>query len=209
MPVVGEIESALISSREERRKKWPSAARLQDKHIQNCKLVPHRTELLNRLPKQAICAELGILKGEFSQKILESTSPTRLHLIDTHNAHLEAARQRFSAEVERGQVHLHFGKSWEKMATFSDGYFDWVYIDACHCYECVSRDLEVTRHKIRANGLIVLNDYIYFAPMDFKKYGVVEATNEFCLRHNFEMVFMALHGRTYNDVVLRALPRSE
>src|ERR1700679_3478846 len=41
-----------------------------------------RQALLARLPKQAICAEIGVWKGAFSRQILEEARPLELHLID-------------------------------------------------------------------------------------------------------------------------------
>ena len=41
-----------------------------------------RAELLKRTPKDSICAEVGVWKGEFSKQILKRTSPRMLHLID-------------------------------------------------------------------------------------------------------------------------------
>ncbi|MGH7859695.1 MAG: hypothetical protein ACREQY_20400, partial [Candidatus Binatia bacterium] len=41
-----------------------------------------RAFLLRMLPRDAVCAEIGVWKGELSRRILDKTSPRRLHLID-------------------------------------------------------------------------------------------------------------------------------
>ena len=51
-------------------------------NVKNTKVLTGRKHLLENLPKDAICAEIGVNKGKFSMQILDYCKPKRLHLID-------------------------------------------------------------------------------------------------------------------------------
>lgn len=46
------------------------------------KFIHPRRILLAKMPKNSVCAEIGVYKGEFSQQILSLVKPKKLHLID-------------------------------------------------------------------------------------------------------------------------------
>jgi hypothetical protein len=194
---------------EQRREMWPPAKPLESKHIRNCKLIENRETMLDHMleyiPKQAVCAEVGIDRSDFSEIILKKTQPGKIHLVDIMDYSIKIANEKFAKEIARGAVQVHQGDSAEILQSMPDNYFDWVYIDADHRYDFVKRDLAAVRTKMKPNGLLAMNDYIYFSTSDFGKYGVVEAVNEFCIENDFEMLFFALQGRMYNDVVIRKI----
>ena len=41
-----------------------------------------RTSLLEMIPKDSVCVEIGVWKGKFSKQILDKVKPEKLHLID-------------------------------------------------------------------------------------------------------------------------------
>lgn len=121
-----------------------------------------RWRLLRAMGKGGICAEIGVWKGDFSQRIVRWCRPKELHLIDPwifspqfperwyggaiaqSQADMDdimlAVTKRFAAHRE---VKLHRGKSAEIADQFPNAYFDWVYIDGDHSYEMVLEDLRI------------------------------------------------------------------
>jgi hypothetical protein len=141
-----------------------------------------RRFVLSTMPKGAICAEIGVWRGDFSAQILEQTRPSQLHLVDQWQvAHddehkenwygsdriskvdlddiLHSVEDRFSDEIEAGRMLIHRAPSTDTAGKFPDGHFDWIYVDADHTYEGVQADLKAWVPKVIPGGLIAGDDY--------------------------------------------------
>ncbi|MSO89496.1 MAG: class I SAM-dependent methyltransferase [Rhodospirillaceae bacterium] len=181
------------------------AARLDSRHLKNCRVVADRVEMLASLPKGGVVAEIGTDKGDFAKKILSVCTPREFDVVDKSLRNFRRAD--FADAIAAGRVRIHEADSVTALQSFPDGRFDWIYIDADHSYEGVKRDILAASRKVKKkDGLLALNDYIFWSHRELVTYGVVQAVNEFCLAEGWEILYLALHPEMYNDVVLRAIP---
>ena len=77
---------ALLRSQREHVRLAAHRRELDQRHLDGCLLINNRTNLLARLPKEGVVAEVGVAEGNFSRQILEVARPRTLHLIDTWSA---------------------------------------------------------------------------------------------------------------------------
>jgi hypothetical protein len=161
-----------------------------------------REYLLRKMPKESVCAEIGVYKGHFSQWIIHQVNPKRLHLIDPWEHEdeetyqnswwggLEAGQSKmdgiyehvrglFSDEISKGRVVVHRGYSSDVVDDFHDEYFDWIYIDGDHQYRFVKQDLNLYYPKVKVGGYIAGDDYGYEGWWDN---GVQKAVDEFVMQ---------------------------
>jgi len=173
--------------------------------------VRDRKRLVQVLPQHAVVAEIGVQRGRFAKAIWRYARPRRLHLIDcwaeqqderyrADTANVDDRRQeenyrrtvrRLARGIALGQVVLHRGFSVPVLATFPDAYFDWVYIDANHTYEGCRADLEACLPKMKPAGVIAGHDYIDTPYWRQRHYGVVQAVDEFCAEHGWELACLS------------------
>lgn len=191
---------------------------LSTKHLKNCQFAISRYEAMKNLPVKGKIAEVGVLAGDLSQWFLTHLKPHELHLIDLFNCpdfpgqnrfskkeHESFVNKRFAEEIEQGKVVLKKGYSWDMLSAYESNYFDLIYIDAAHDYQSVKKDLTVSLEKIKPTGRIAMNDYIMYDHLANSKYGVVQATNEFCVENDWELEYFAFHPNLFCDVVLRKI----
>ena len=191
---------------------------IPEKQLTNCRFLKDRYALLDIVKKNGICAEVGVLAGDFSKKILNKCTPKELVLIDRFNCDDYKGQNRFTAKTNQIYIEAKFeeyvknntvkickGESWKELSMFPDKHFDWIYIDAGHDYNSVKNDITVAGKKVKNDGMIIMNDYIMYDHLAKTEYGVVQATNEFMIENNFEMIYFAFHPQLFCDVVIQKI----
>ncbi len=116
-----------------------------------------KTFLLEMMPKNSVCAEIGVYRGELSEQILKYVKPKQLHLIDPWNLdqHYQLVKKKFDGNP---CVIIVREKSEIALESFSDNFFDWVYIDGDHSTEAVLKDLKLSLKKVKSGGYIAGDD---------------------------------------------------
>ena len=152
---------------------------------------------MNAVPKDAVCAEIGVLHGWFSSYIWNLTRPQKLFLIDRwlsypcypvaqekYDKWMRQVLRKFSFQIRERKVKVIRGCSHEVAGLFQDGMFDWIYVDADHSYEGVMKDLLSYEPKMKSNGLILGHDYWLN-----ENSGVIEAVRDFCAQRSWRLRF--------------------
>jgi hypothetical protein len=181
---------------------FPIYPTLTERHLENCRVLPNREAILQRMRIGGVVAEVGVQTGRFSQSILNICHPSKLHLLDLNLAGY-GIPEKFHAEISAGIVHLHPGDSSSILQTFPDEYFDFIYIDGDHSYEGVKRDIEAAKSKINNQGILIFNDYTFWSPVECMKYGVIQAVNELCLAEDWEVLYFSFAHYMYCDVAIK------
>jgi hypothetical protein len=130
------------------------------------------------IPDQAVCAEIGVWRGDFSERIMRTGRVKELHLIDPWTFRSEFPRRLYGGSSGKNQanmdaiaeavrqkfrscsnVKIHRGQSVSVAQEFPDRYFDWIYIDGDHSYQSVVDDLLAWCPKVKIGRLVCLDDY--------------------------------------------------
>lgn len=170
--------------------------KLEQRNIANCKILLDRKVLLENLPKDAVVAEIGVDKGDFSEQILDICTPAKLYLVDAwhseryHDGLFHQVTERFSKRIDSGEIEIKRGLSIEMAGDFADQSLDWVYIDTDHSYETTIRELCLYASKVKVGGIISGHDYTMGNFIKWYRYGVIEAVHQFCATFDWELIFI-------------------
>ena len=185
----------------------------EERHLINTQCITNRDELLNKITKGSNVIELGVDRGQFSERILDIIEPTELHLVDLWNStskrygsNEEAeTRERIKNHSLNNRVTIHKGLSTDVVTKFKDHYFDLVYIDTDHSYKTTRMELELYSNKIKPGGILAGHDFIHYSKGRISKFGVYEAVVEFCHNHNFELAYLTMENKLNPSFALRKI----
>lgn len=179
------------------------------------KNVNTRVEFLDEvsllLPYKPVCLEIGTYQGEFTELMYKRLRPSKLYTIDpfeimtepitkrdyytgAHSSHrilysdnntLQMAEKLLSEQIKNNEIIIDINLSTDAVTNYPKNYFDFIYIDACHMYECVKSDLELYLPKLKKGG--------YMAGHDYGDFGVTQAVDEFCKKYNYEIQMLCRH----------------
>jgi hypothetical protein len=165
---------------------------------------PRREKFLERLPKHAVVAEIGVFRGEFSREIVRVAMPRELHLIDgwwelfgerfpdwghyTDGGRLgtKAAYEEAVAAVDGAPATFHVGDDREILSRFPDAYFDWVYLDSSHDFDQTIEELQLLAPKVKPGGFIAGHDWT--EDPENPHHGVSRAVTQFCATSGWHVV---------------------
>jgi hypothetical protein len=127
-----------------------------------------------------IGAEVGVDYGLNARTMLRLLPLQRLYLIDPYSEVCDSVsgEQRFrAARRYLGKYHdvtMFIRKKSESAAGDLPNGLDFVYVDGCHEYDCVMKDLNIYYPKIRSGGVLAGHDFWA------SNLGVCQAVLEFC-----------------------------
>jgi len=170
-----------------------------------------RSEMLEWLPKNGVCAELGVDKGDYSKLIIEKNNPSRLFLIDSwenmltsdsadlqHSKKIDLVKNLFG---QNPKISILKKNTNDALNDFEEEYFDWIYIDADHHYQPCLNDLTNWSKKVKTKGFICGHDYI-IKPK--KGFGVNEAVTDFLTQTSYKF-FGVTNEPNFKSFVIQKL----
>lgn len=130
-------------------------------------------------------AEIGVKRGSFSAKILDTMKGVTLHSIDPwiaykhHKTEKETQDKNYQVTVDVLRKYaersiIHRKPSLEAVETFADESLDFVFIDGDHTFNAAVQDIIKWSPKVRKGGMIAVHDY---TPM--RRGGVIEAVDAY------------------------------
>ena len=180
----------------------PKLVDLEKKHLRNSELIPDRNSLLECLPKNSICAEIGVDEGIFSKEILKISNPKKLFLIDfwegtyKHQKKYHKVTDKFKKD---DRIKIIKDDSVKAADMFKDDFFDFIYIDTSKTYNQTINELYAYKDKIKKDGFICGHDFTDGSWVNLTRWRVKEAVRFFCVNEGWRFVYLTQEKNGYES----------
>jgi predicted O-methyltransferase YrrM len=142
-------------------------------------------------------AEIGVLRGDYSEVMFKHNPGLRLHLIDPYAQYSENGRAVNMTEVmletraRLANYDAHFTReySMDVIDDFADGGLDFVYIDGNHSWPNITQDIYWWARKVRPGGIVAGHDY-YKSTRPTSQFHVIEAVNGYTSAYKISPWFL-------------------
>jgi hypothetical protein len=64
-------------------------------------------------------------------------------------------------------------------------------------------DAMASIRKLKKDGFLIFNDYIYFDHVAGYHYGIVQVVNDLCVNHGWKITHFAFHQQMFCDIVIQ------
>lgn len=137
--------------------------------------------MIDKLPSGSKVVEVGTYEGKsFAYFMVEMTNAGKefeVWGVDSFTFTGENGKsilENFLRHLEPffGKFDTLIANSWDAASHFEDKSLDFVFLDADHVYESISKDIEAWLPKIKPGGILAGHDYVPIHP------GVIQAVDE-------------------------------
>ena len=81
-----------------------------------------------------------------------------------------------------------------------------MYLDTGHDFTTTYQELEMCCAKVKPGGIIGGHDYVTGHWLGWYRYSVIEAVNTFCVKYNWEMIYLTHEAHRHLSYALRHVP---
>lgn len=129
--------------------------------------------------------ELGSFGGESANMLLGFPSIKHIDCVDKQQNLIRNLAIKFKKDIAKNKCSLHSMTSYDFLNSISKNYMDVIYIDACHDYDFVKQDIELSFDKLSSNSFLCGHDY----NIEYQTFpGVIKAVDEFAEKHGLSLV---------------------
>lgn len=138
-----------------------------------------------------VVCEIGVKQG-FHFAYLIAHNPREAVAIDCWGGPADKLPKFKRSVADKPFVKILQKYSMEAVKDFPDEYFDYIFVDADHTYEGISKDLTDWYPKVKKGGIFCGHDYVVA-----KRCGVIQAVDEFVKKNNITTFFVLTPNPTW------------